>query len=1181
MTQISGRYNLIQEIGKGGMSTVFLADDRLTGQKVALKRVLESHSGIGPLALGEDVRVALAQEFRLLASLRHPNIISVLDYGFDDTITSEGMGYPYYTMDFLPEAITLLQACQDEVLEGKVDLFIQMLQALTYLHRRGIIHRDIKPSNVLVDAKRQVKLLDFGLSVMRGQQTEHTSGTLTYMAPEVLKGEFATEASDLYAVGVMLYEVFAGKHPFHNNNITHLIQDIFHQTPDTSLIDAPEAIVSITQRLLHKSPSARYQSADEVIADLTRAIHRQPPKETNAIRESFLQASALVGRDDELAQMMTVLDQTISGEGSAWLIGGESGVGKSRFVDEVRIRALVQGVMVLRGQAVSEGSAAYQVWRGVVRWLALVAGINAHEAGILQADLVPDISTLINKPAVDPPPLDPQASQTRVQALILDLFRRIQRDNPRPMMVILEDLHWAGSEDLSLLQRLNQIVSKMPIMIIGTYRDDERPNLPQILPSMNQLSLKRLNAASIAALSETMLGTSGRLPEVIDLLQRETEGNVYFLVEVVRVLAEDVGALDQIGTMTLPEHVFAGGIQRIVQRRLNIVSREDYELLRVAAVIGREIDIDLMRLIAPEKDIDQWLAACSDAAVLDVANTGMVEARWRFAHDKLRESLLDELTPTQRREINIRVARALEAYCGDDPLKIHKMTPALAYHWSQAGNTEKERNYTITAGEQSLHTGAYQEAVDYLKRALELYDRSDSSRLARAHTYRQLGQAYLGMGNIANARLAFANALDLLQYGIPPGGWRLQVQLLWQVFVQITRLIGLKPRVSDKIERAVLLDIAGVYEKIAETFYFANNTVYAIYAALRSLNTAEKAGLSNELARSYANMCLGASLTPARFLANIYSKRAEQVADAIDDMATKANVKLVTGIYYAGIGAWDTAEMNFKSAAESYYRLGDSKRLEQTLSSLGHMHAILGNFDETIAYNHDIGITASERRDEQMIASSHIWRSIAYTMRHQEAEAIAMLNAVESLFTQSPDEGIRIIGSGAKALAHYRQGNIELGMLWADKTFRMIQNTAPTSFSLLPIYAAITGIYLNQLASKPDDSSLRTRTQHTIKTLKAYAKTFPIGKPSVWLWEGLYRQTMGQSQKSERLLHKALETSINMRVPYIQACSHYELGKIMVNPQKRQHHLQQAREIFMEIGTEYDLQQVNELLTIQ
>src|SRR5262249_4485576 len=154
----------------------------------------------------QDGYVALAHEFRLLASLRHPYIVSVLDYGFDNN------RQPYFTMELLDSPQSIVDARNPASFDAKIFLLTQLIRALASLHRRGILHRDLKPTNVLV-SHDEVKVVDFGLSASV-QEASGTVGTLAYIAPEVLQGEAPTAAADLYAVGVIAYEMFAGRHPF-------------------------------------------------------------------------------------------------------------------------------------------------------------------------------------------------------------------------------------------------------------------------------------------------------------------------------------------------------------------------------------------------------------------------------------------------------------------------------------------------------------------------------------------------------------------------------------------------------------------------------------------------------------------------------------------------------------------------------------------------------------------------------------------------------------------------------------------------------------------------------------------------------------------------------------------------------------------------------------------------------
>jgi serine/threonine protein kinase len=173
LTLVSNRYRIVDQIGSGSMGVVHRAVDRLSGDAVALKWVTVPGNGLqfASLATISDFRLALAQEFKTLASLRHPHIISVLDYGFvRDPSQGDGRPHPFFTMTLLDGARTILEAGQGQSQGTKIDLLIQVLQALAYLHRCGILHRDLKPANVLVTAGPleevwgQVKVLDFSLS---------------------------------------------------------------------------------------------------------------------------------------------------------------------------------------------------------------------------------------------------------------------------------------------------------------------------------------------------------------------------------------------------------------------------------------------------------------------------------------------------------------------------------------------------------------------------------------------------------------------------------------------------------------------------------------------------------------------------------------------------------------------------------------------------------------------------------------------------------------------------------------------------------------------------------------------------------------------------------------------------------------------------------------------------------
>ncbi|MEM7532239.1 MAG: tetratricopeptide repeat protein [Chloroflexota bacterium] len=728
----NSRYRLQEKLGQGGMGVVYRATDRLTGETVALKRVTQvskqtlTASGVSE----EDLHLALAYEFQILAGLRHPHIISVLDYGFGVPVgvpvgvsvaaqpedSAEAKRQPFFTMTYLDDELNVLAAAQDKPLTVKLNLIQQILEALAYLHRRGVLHRDLKPANVLVQ-HGDVRLLDFGLAATSDEQGSSSAGTPPYMAPELFEGYPYSAAADLYAVGVLMTELLTGRHPFLPFDYAFLDR-VLYELPNLGNI--PASLEPVVQKLLAKEPGARYASASDVLLSLQMAqvsagesavdgIPVIDVPETEAVRESYLQAATFVGRETEMAELVDALQATEEGHGSAWLVGGESGVGKSRLLREVRTQALVSGFLVLVGQASETGSGSiYELWRQPLRHLILtLPNVTDLDAGVL-LPIVPDIAQLLDRDIPPAPQLDGETAQIRLFSTIAALFKEAQQ----PLLLIMEDLHWAEA-GLAVLPYLLHEIEQHALLVVGTYRNDERPALAQTLSGMKSIPLSRLTAQNMTQLSTAMLGDIGQRPDILQLLQRETEGNAFFAVEVIRALAEKIGGLRYIGEMSLPETLLPNGIQSIVERRLDRVPQSDQHLLQLAAVAGRNVDLRLMAWLVPDVALDRWLSACADAAVLEV-----VDDTWRFQHAKIRDGLLAVMPIEIRKHHHQAVAEAIETCYPNNPV----YAAQLMVHWRHAGDPAKEYTYAHLAGTYAADQYANTDAITYLTKAYELID---------------------------------------------------------------------------------------------------------------------------------------------------------------------------------------------------------------------------------------------------------------------------------------------------------------------------------------------------------------------------------------------------------------------------------------------------------------------------
>lgn len=1182
----AGRYRVINELGRGAMGRVYRVLDRLTGRIVTLKQLEPLSNGNRSAALLER-RALLAEEFQLLASLRHPNVIGVLDYGFDADQE------PYLAMDLEENARTIIEAGAGRAIAIRVDLLVQALRALVYLHRHGIIHRDLKPANILVVGD-QVRVLDFGLSVLRGATASGTAefaGTLEYMAPELLCNEAPSERSDLFALGMIAFEMLAGRYPFDRRDPVALQQALVNTRLPGENHDIDPGLRPILERLLAPNRVHRYHDAREVIRDLGQAIDQPFQVETIATRESLLQAAPFVGRKSEIDHFKEVVATGAAGRGSAWLVGGESGVGKTRLLDEIRTRALVSGVAVLRGQG-SQGGGPYHVWRDILNRLILGVPIKDEEASVL-LDIVPNISLLLGRQVLPAPPIEPEAAVPRLFACIEDIFRR----QPGPLLAILEDMQWVGSESLSLWRWLVRAVEGLPVVLVGSFRDDEAAYLPAEIPASGVLSLRRLNKDEIGALGEAMMGAVGRQTALVDFLERETEGIPFFIVEVARAMAEESGELGSIGEGRLPARVISGGIQKLIRQRLERVPAGTFRILETAAVIGRDIDIDLMRTIYPGVDLDAWVGTCAAGAVLELRDD-----IWRFAHDKLREQLLADLSPDTLRQLHRKVAGALELTHPDGAA----FTTALARHWGAAGDQAKEARYSEQAGFQALHSGACWEAISFLERAVELVEESETE----APLWQKSGQSFLRQlpridpnagidpngvafrlgrleGGLTEACHRLGEMERCLEHGqralayfsqyVPatPAMWAIDV--LRQVVMRPLQRARGRSRHNTQRTRQVADAVSRVQERMTEAFYYAMQPLRLVWSSLRQVNQAWPTGEAPDLAKGNAMIAVLLSVTPAYPLAESWCRSALRIAADKCSPRDRALVHLRVVVVQLSKCNWAAAEESLRTAYALAEEVGDFRLREETAVIETARSIYTGRYQVGLDQI-EVALRLARRASDGQIER---WAVMAqgdlYLRLGRNADAIEQYETgLERLLGSAMKTEI-IWGYGMLGLARLRNGDAGGAFAAASRSLELILATQPVAYWMQHGMAATCEVFLTLLqnASDPDEASrarLRLCAKHACAGLRGYARRFPLGLPSADLWEGTHAWLCGQPRKALRRWQRCILRGAELGLPYERGRAHLEIARSrVVGDDARREHLHQAVTVFEKLGCGYEL----------
>lgn len=916
---IGNRYRLVRRIGEGGMGVVFEAEDRLNGQLVALKRIKARSD--------QDFtdtyhRQQLAHEFQTLAGLRHPHIISVLDFGYDSDLQ------PYFTMPLLQGARSILTVANERMLYGKVRLLIETLQALSYLHRHGILHLDLKPNNILVEPNGRARVLDFGIATETSRKPE-TGGTLEYMSPEALSGESVGYAADLYALGVIAYQLFSGRHPFAANGIAQLIYKVLTEPANPELLEAPPAVREVIMRLLAKKPAERYPSAYDAMLAFYAAIHATP-SESRFLRESVLQSPKFVGREAEVRAFDEAITQALAGRGSAWLIGGESGVGKSRLLEEVRIHALVKGMVVLHGQYLEGSGGLYVAWRDVIRRLLLFSPVDDDEALLLKA-FIPDLERLIGR-SINGAVRTPDEKQ--VAALLTVLIERAEQ----PILLLLDDLQWA-SDSLNILRQLSKIAPQLPLMIVAAYRSDDDHYLYGKLPEMRLIKLQRFSRQEVRALCQSVIGEAGQLNT---FFFEQTEGNAFYLIESLRVLAETLGSLEHIRQTQPPAQVFSERMLLFAKRRLARLSERYQELVRLAAVIGRQIDFNLLERVGGTADYDDWLIKCVDAAIFRIQN-----GNWYFTHDKLREGILHTLSADARRAYHRAVAEGIEALYPDQP----DYAFALALHWHAAGDLARAIRYLVAYAPRAVMTGSASVVQPYLITLLEQAEAQPQLVAERIDLYMLAGQCEQEHGAHERAVQHYQRAHDLA----------LELQDALKQAKALFRIGNAKYSLSD-------FTVARERYQAALALFGSQGDFSGVTQTLYMLGHLEGTHMNLEAADRYYQAAL-------------------ELATRHQDIPNLARAHMGLSDLARRRRAYREAEYHAKAAIECYVPQGEDRLLATMIMRLSLVYANEGRYEESLRLAEQ-SIHISERLghvDEVMSAIGNIGYTLAQQGRFEES----------------------------------------------------------------------------------------------------------------------------------------------------------------------------------------------------
>lgn len=734
----NGRYRVERLLGEGANKNVYLAHDTMLERAVALSLI--KGDGFGMWRTNPMAKARMLDEARLMARLGdHPHLVSVYDVG------EEG-GRTYLVCQLMTggDLQGLVEQAPDRRLATTRALVItdQILQGLAYAHQHGIIHRDLKPANVWLTEEGGVKIGDLGLAMSvepsRLQVAGAIVGTVAFMAPEQAAGQVPDERSDLYSVGAVLYAMLTGRPPFIGDDTVDVIDQHLHATPVAVRWfnpGVPAAVEGFTLRLLAKEPGLRPRSAQAARTELQgiawaleRGASSGGPMTSGAVDRlrnplGGDAADVFVGRRMELGRLRERADAAFQGGGGSVLVGGEAGIGKTRLAEELATYARMCGADVLWGRCGENESAPYAPWVEVLG--SLVGSLDADSLTEIvdrrAGDLARILPELVRRlPSVVPrPDLDADQSRWRLFDAMAGLL--VSAARRRPLLVVLDDLHWADTASLRLLAFVAEAVQREPLLLLGLQREGEGADVRALLDESpggrrtESISLQGLSPEEMERLVTLAVGWEPG-SELLRAFHRDTAGNPFFASEMLRLLTGE----ETLATLTTDrlETLLPGGVQDLLRRRLSLLSAEARHLLEHASVLGLEVDEAVLRLLGadPPAELEGALAEAESARLLVRSPGGSV----RFSHALLRATVLADLDPARRARLHLRAAEVLED--GVQPGRPGHAAD-IAYHLAEAlpeGDPGKAASYALRAGGEATARFAWEEAVRQFERGLHI-----------------------------------------------------------------------------------------------------------------------------------------------------------------------------------------------------------------------------------------------------------------------------------------------------------------------------------------------------------------------------------------------------------------------------------------------------------------------------